>query len=411
MRSKIFCCCSALLLLLSALPLRAVDFGLITNHYVEFGGNGSDAENQSFKYQSDILPRLSFLVGGTGEGIVSAGVTLGWDDKFYVVPELLRTELSMRFNNNRIKFGRISYADPLGFIASGLFDGVQFSHYSTMGTFNVGAWYTGLLYKKNANITMTGRDQARYDEALDFNRFSDTYFASRRLLASFDWEHPSLAELIILKAALTGQADLSNEDTQYHSEYLTLKAGIPIKQYLFEVGGSLEIAQAVADDEQDNTVAFALSMGVFWTLPTSFHSRLSLTGNIAGGRVNDNDAVGAFVPITTTLYGDVLQAKLSGITALGLQYTARLRRDMGASLSVSHFVRNDTETYRAYPVRSDTDSGYALGTELFGRFIWSPLSDLQVNIGGGSFLPALGNVAQDAKAQWLFELAVIIAFL
>ena len=414
-------CCAVLLLLLTA-PLGAADFGLITNQYVEYGDtkSGVSGEDPSVAYQADILPRLSFLLGDVGDGIVSAGMTLGWDDGFYYVPELLRTELSLRFGNNRIKFGRTPYADPLGFIASGLFDGMQYSCYSQAGTFSVGAWYTGLLYKENANITMTKHDQAVYESIIGYENFDDfrnTYFASRRLLASFDWEHPSIGEVISLKAALTGQvdfsqgADFSKKNERYHSEYFSLKAGIPVKRFLFELGGSLEAAQSTAEKAKDtlHTMAFAFDMGIFWRLPTNINSRLSLTGSFASGTINNNDVVSAFVPITTTAYGDIFEAKLSGITVLGLQYTARLHRVIGTSLSASHFVRNDTETYRDYPVSAGKNSGHFLGTEFFGRLILSPVSDLQFNIGGGAFLPVIGDVSKEAKPLWRVELTAIWA--
>jgi len=398
---KIRCFCLfffAILILPVSLP--AFDFGLITNQYAGYynqaGGEGI------FEYKGDLLPRFSGLIGDSGEFFISAGITFGVKDEFYFVPELLRTEINLRFGGSAIRAGRIYYSDPLGFIAGGLFDGVQFSHSSSAGILGAGVLYSGLLYKETAKITMTDNDVDIYAAKLDYDDFANTYFAPARLLASLDWEHPSIAELFSLRVAITGQFDLSDADVKLHTQYLTLKASFPVKSLLFEIGGSLEALQV--DDKF--TMAFAGDFGVFWTLPLNFHSRLSFTGHIAGGRVDD--FIGAFVPVTTKTYSGVFQPKLSALSILSLNYTARLDRTIGANLSASCFVRNDLGTHIGYPVSGNSE-GYFLGTEFLARIIWSPISDLQLNIGGGAFLPALGDAGPEEQALWRAEITVTLA--
>jgi hypothetical protein len=404
---KMRCLCFCLFLFAILLPpvsLCALDFGLITNQYAGYY-NQADGDG-IFEYRGDILPRLSGLIGDSGEFLISAGLSFGVKDEFYFVPELLRTEINMRFGGSSIRAGRVYYSDPLGFIAGGLFDGVQFSHNSSAGIFGVGAWYTGLQYKETAKIIMTDNDVDIYEAKLDYGDFANTYFAPKRLLASFDWEHPSIAELFSLRAAVTGQFDLSGADVKLHTQYLTVKASLPVKSLLFELGGSLEALQTVWADDNEFTVAFAGDFGVFWTLPLNFHSRLSLTGHIAGGRVDDS--IGAFVPVSTKVYGGVFQPKLSALSILSLDYTARISQTIGADLSASCFIRNDLGTHTSYPVSADSE-GYFLGTEIFARIIWSPVSDLQFNIGGGAFLPAMGDAGPEEQALWRAEITVILA--
>jgi len=396
----LFICLFLFTIMILPVSLSAFDFSLITNQYAGFY-NQPDGEG-IFEYKGDILPRFSGLIGDTGEFLISAGLSFGAKDEFYFVPELLRTEINMRFGGSTIRAGRIYYSDPLGFIASGLFDGVQFSHNSSAGIFGVGAWYTGLLYKKTAYITMTDNDRGIYESELDFGDFVNTYFAPARLLASLNWEHPSIAELFSLKTAITAQIDLSDANEKLHTQYLTVKASVPVKSLLFEIGGSLEALQA--DDKF--TMAFAGDFGVFWTLPSSFHSRLSFAGHIAGGRVDD--FIGAFVPVTTKVFSGVFQPKLSALSILTLNYTARLGETIGAGLSASCFVRNDLGTHTKYPVSEDSE-GYFLGTEIFARITWSPASDLQLNIGGGAFLPALGDAGPEEQALWRAEITVTLA--
>jgi len=399
---------AALLFLLTSVSLAAFDFGLVINQYAGYGYEEGDIASvmlNKFEYKANILPRFSFLIGENGDFLLSGEITIWEDDGFHGVPELLGTEFTIRFGGSVFKAGRMHYADPLSFIADGLFDGVQFSHNTTVGIFSAGAWYTGLLYKETANITMTANDKAIYYKALDYGNFAGTYFAPRRLLLSVDWRHPSFAQMFSLKAAVTGQIDLSGADERLHSQYLTAKASIRVKRFLFEIGGSLQTAQTLQADDSQFTVAFAGNFGIFWTLPTNFPSRLSFSGHFAGGRVNDS--IGVFIPVTTEAFGDIFMPKLSGLTILELGYAARLNRTVGANLSTSFFIRNDLETFNSYPVKGDSNGNF-LGTEFFARLIWAPFSDLQFNFGSGVFSPSLGNVS-DEKPQWRVELSVILA--
>jgi hypothetical protein len=405
-----------LMAMMTPFSLNAADFGLLLGQYAEVNTEGSREAVPSpggFEYQASLLPHFSLLLNNSSELYLSAALFLNVENKVYGVFDLLRTEYSYHSGNWRIRAGRIHYTDPMDFVATGLFDGARFTYNATVGNFGIGAWYTGLLYKKNANITMTAADQASWDTPLDYGNFSNTYFASRRFLASVDWEHPSIAELLQLKAAITIQADLSGRDEKYHSQYLILKAAIPYKSFSFELGGSLEIAEFIPPasitgpaDDKDFKIAFAWDMGVFWTLPTKFDSRLSATGLFAGG--NTYGIVGAFVPVSGHLYGNVIQAKLSAISILSLDYTARFIKPLGISFSASHFVRNDLGTYMAWPINYADNTGHFLGTELFLGLDWNPFSDIQLSLGGGVFLPVLGNVNPSEKPKWHAELTAVI---
>ncbi|MDR0312605.1 MAG: hypothetical protein LBI14_03315 [Treponema sp.] len=379
----------------------ALEFGLVLNQSIAIGNEAAKLMN-GFEYRADIWPSLTYLIGDTGEFHASAGLTLGLKGKqFSFVPELMRTDIFFSFGNWGIMAGRMLYADPLGLISTGLFDGARLSYNSTMGSFGIGVWYTGLLYKKNANITMTEADKDIYGAALDYGDFFNTYFAPRRLLVSLDWEHPSLMEKMRLKAAIMGQVDLSGNDT-YHSQYLTVKAIIPIKNIIYEFGGSIELAES-----DKFNIAFAVDLGVFWTLPTAFYSRLSLTGRYASG--GTDGIIGVFNPVTNKFHGNIINAKLPGISMLTLGYTARINQVMGASVNVAYFIRNDLGTFNAWPVRSET--GFFLGPELYGQFVWSPYTDIQVNFGAGVFIPSLGNAGPNVKPRWRMELTAIIALL
>jgi hypothetical protein len=386
----------------------AFDFGVIANVYAGYGGVGDE---NSFEFKANILPRFSFLIGENAELYLSAGITLGEDGGFYFAPELLRTEFSIRFGDSGIRAGRIGYSDPLSFVASGLFDGIQFFYNSSLGSFRVGAWYTGLLYKKSAAIMMTADEQESYNSPLDFSDFLDTYFAPRRLLTSMEWEHSSVGEFVHLNAAVIGQFDLNETESKLHSQYLILKAGIPINNFLMEFGCAFSLSQTVTENKVDTAAAFAADFGFFWLLPSNFNSRLSFTGKIAGGKIED--FCDAFIPLTANYYGYLLQHKMSGLSVFTLNYSSRFSRFFAVSATTSYFVRNDLGTFSGYPLNTEASAedneGFFLGPELFARVSWSPVSDVLFNLGGGAFIPALGNAAPEGKVQWRIELTTVIS--
>jgi hypothetical protein len=401
------------MLMLPLASAGALDFGLVINQGAAISNNQGDEASQirdGFEYRADIWPRISFLVGDIGEFLMSAGLTLGWrGDDFYYIPELLRTEISLRSGSWGLNAGRMLYSDPVGFVASGLFDGFRFSYSSWAGTFGAGAWYTGLLYKRNANIAMIATERAQYDTPVDYDSFVNTYFAPRRLLASFDWQHSSVADFLNLSAAVTAQGDFMNGDERYHSQYATVRAATPAGNFVLEFGASLEAAEfepPIGDDRNFN-LAYAFDFGLHWRLPTSFVSRLSLSGLITSGQTDYT--AGVFVPVTNRLYGHILQARMTGICMFSLDYTARFARSLGTILSAAYFTRSDQETYKGYPVNIEKNSGHTLGTELFGRLVWSPTSDLQFNFGGGAFLPWMGHAGHDERINWRAELSAIMA--
>ena len=389
------------------LSLSAYDFGLLINSGCGFGNAVS--EDNAFDFKVDIMPRFSTLIGDNGEFVLSAGFSIGKEQDLFYIPELLRTEFSMRFDDSGIRVGRIGYSDPLSFIANGLFDGVQYYYNSDVGSFRIGAWYTGLQYKKRANIAMTDDDLLGISIPVSYDDFFNTYFASKRAFASVGWEHPSIGEFLHLNTAVIGQVDLngSDADYHYHSQYIILKAGVPIDNFLMEFGGSVELSQIVAEENKFNT-AFAGEVGLFLLFPSRFNSRLSFTGTIASGMVNDS--IGAFIPITGKEYGYILKSIIPGLSVFSLNYSSRFDNFFSGSFTASYFVRNDLGTFIDYPVSADYE-GYFLGPEVSARMTWSPASDLQFTLGCGAFFPFLGDAGPKEKIKWRVDLSVVMSIL
>jgi hypothetical protein len=360
--------------------LFAVDVGLVVDQNAIVSGTSGGA---GFGYNGILIPRITGLIGDAGDFYLSGGFNYK-SDPWSLVPELLRTDFSWRTGSMDFTVGRMAYDDPLGYVASGLFDGARFSQYTKIGTFSIGAWYTGLLYKERAKIEMTENEHTAYKTAIDWNDFSNTYYAPRRFLAAVDWEHKGLLERAIVRLSLLGQFDLSEE--KLHSQYLAGKAIYPFGAFSVDLGGSFELIEA-----KDKTrPAFAVDAALAWRNPIHF---VSLGVKYASGD-SGGSTMGAFLPLTTNAPGQFWKPKISGLTMLSADYTARLFE----TLSVGF--------YPAYYILNGSGSNGRNGGEVFGAAYWSPAPDVSVNLGAGA---SFGNVVADEKASWRVALNVVLS--
>ena len=374
--------CLTPLIFLICNSLFAIDVGVVLDQKAEV----SVSKDTEFSYTGVAIPRISGLIGDEGDFYVSAGFNFQ-NEPWSFVPELLRTDFNWRSGSMNLTAGRMSYNDPLGYIASGLFDGARFSQNTNIGTFSVGAWYTGLLYKKRANIEMTDNEYKANNTEMDYADFANTYFAPRRVLAAVDWEHNGLWEMAITRLSLLSQFDLTKE--KINSQYLAGKIIIPYGVFGFNLGGCFEFIKT----EKENGSAFAAEAAVEWRHAVHY---LSLGAKYASGK---SDKLSAFLPLTTNTQGYILETKLSGITILSLDYTARLHETYSAGFYPAYFMLNG----------SQSSGKNMLGAEIFAAFYWSPLPDISVNLGAGAFLPSLGNVTPDKKASWRIDFNVVLS--
>jgi hypothetical protein len=400
-RVKLFLICCLLFAICSSLP--ALDFGLTL--YQNLGASDSD-----FRYSGSLVPRVFGLIGENSDYYASAGVEVAYLEGLSFIPELLRTEFSFRSSALAVKAGRMYQSDPLGFIASGLFDGARVSYDSSVGSFYAGAWYTGLLYKKRLNIEMTASDYELTNGPLDIGDFGGTYFAPKRLLAGLGWEHLSLGGELLGgqlsgSAALLGQFDLSGGEA-LNSQYIAEKATVPVEAFGFDLDLDLGLGTCVEFIQQSGKfgIGFAAELEIDFAPPIPLSSKVSLLTRYASG----GNAF-AFLPVTTIGQGNILGAKLSGITMIQAGYSARLLDTLSAGISSSYFIRNDKKTYTGYPLpEGNSGGGNLLGNEFFAKLLWSPYSDIHANLGMGIFLPSMGNAAPKADSDWRVELNVVL---
>jgi hypothetical protein len=365
-----------------------------------------DAESGELSGGGTLIPWFSAPLGERGELYVSAGVKTAYEQELLVIiPELFRAELEFRFGQGAaITAGRMYYSAPLDCIVQGFFDGARFSQNIGGASLYVGGWYTGLLYKKNANVAMNNADNIEYYQALDYGDFYATYFASKRMLTALGFELGGAARI---QAALIGQFDLNQLDevgggsgrySHLHTQYFTGRAEIPLGRHVTLEGGFA--LEAVESDDEFHLAAVG-EAGFSLFLSSLFPDRLLVLGRYATGN-RDEGVLTAFAPITVKSQGNILQGKLSGLALAQADYTARLTEYFSANLSSIFFFKEPDPPYVGqYFIMEE---GGFLGIEVYGRLIWSPLSDITLNLGGGVFIPW-----GDVHPVWKATLSALIA--
>jgi len=391
----------AVIFYLSAFSLYAFDFGLVFSQDAGLDVPGFDFEKSSFDISGALLPRFTELLGDTGSLYISAAISYK-ADPFTIIPELMRTDVNFNLKNVNLNIGRMFYSDPLGITANGLFDGALVSIITRNGNIRAGAWYTGLLYRERAAITMTTNELKSSNVKVDYEDFVNTYFAPPRVLAAFEYDHPSLVGSLGLKTSILTQFDVGDE--KLNSQYLTAVLSIPVKSLVFDLGGCLELIEY----NDETTPAFAADIGLTYMLPTKLEKHIKLSWRYSSG-VSEDKTIGAFLPITTVSQGEIVEAKFSGLSLLALDFTGRLAKSLSANMAFTYFIRNDLGTYRYYPVTDGTKEGFFLGGEVFGRLVWTISSGIRLNFGTGVFVPALGDAEPDADILWRTKLNLVFS--
>jgi hypothetical protein len=386
--------------------LGAKDFGLIIDQTPGYeSSEGFDNPGlEKFTLNGTVRPWFSTPLGEKADLYLSAGASIRYEKKeFTLAPEIFHTEFTFRPNEGQaLKVGRIYYADPLGFIAEGLFDGLSWETPLGTGDFSVGAYYTGFLYKRDAYITLSKDELASYDAPLEYGDFLGSYFAPRRALAAVGYSN-LLGESLRFNLALLGQIDLRGAQDYYTSEYLVFKFTLPYKSiFVFDAGGTAELIETSGQGVQ---VSFAGELNFAWMPPTPLQDRVSLGARYSAGAW-DGIPLAEFRPLTTESQGRVLRAKLSGLSVIEAGYRARLNTALALDLGLAYFIQNDLGSYQG--IFASTEA-YFLGGEAYAQLIWSPLADFSFTLGGGAFLPVLGNTSPGSKPLWLVNLNIIFA--
>jgi hypothetical protein len=387
-------------LLLLAGRALSYDFGLLIEQKV-------GAENKAFSYNAAFSPWFSWNGGGAFSLYFSGVFSLKYnyyDDgtsgndiwrKPLLLPELSRFSLRYRPGPAfRMEAGRMEYTDALGFTASGLFDGFRLQTVLPLGSLIAGMWYTGLLYKETAKVTMSAYDTKNYAEPVDDPA---SYLASRRLFGSLRWDMP-LLEFHSLSAEVLAQFDLNGEKEILNSQY---------GEILVELfpGGVLGLGAGVlfeAMEKGENKFSAALGglLRLTMDVPGSLNDGLRLTVKFGSGEWNDTFT--AFTPLGSYVQGEIFPETISGLGVFSAGYTARLHQTLYLESAFRYFARTFDDPGAA--------GKYLYGGELWASVAWQLFDDLRLSLGSGVFLPGLGNIDPGGDPAWKLSAGLSLSF-
>jgi hypothetical protein len=392
-------------LLFMAAAVFGADAGVTVNAAPEYG---SGVYPEGFSFTGTASPWVSGIIR---EGLfyrLSLNVTVEYEGeelKKTPVLELGRAEISWRpFSALLLTAGRQRFTDAGALAVSGLFDGVSCAFGFGRGRLSAGGFYTGLLYKKSAEIIMTGADLEDYRKNLDY-RDGESYFASRRALVFLSGEFPDLTRRSGLRVDVLAQFDL-NGAAPLHSQYLVGRYGFrPVEPLALNLGGGAQLAE---EEGADTQAGFAMFAGWDWELPGTLRDMFSSEVRWSGGAVNSR--IGPFRPLNGIAQGLVLKAKLAGLMTAKALYKARFIDAVSAEAAFRYFIRTDTETFRD-PELDAASVSRLLGGEAYASLIWAPDPAVQLSIGGGVFFPKTGSAfTGNAPVRWKAAGSLVMSF-
>jgi hypothetical protein len=376
---------------LLAAGLPAQDFGLSFRAQPVFGGGGTE-------FTGTLVPWFAAPLGGRGDLYLSGGLSSwyggeGWER----IPELYRFELAWRFGPSlRLSAGRVPYREPLNLLMNGLYDGFSLEYRLGKGRLSAGAFYTGLLYKKAAYITMSPGDLDGYYDG-------GVYFAPRRAVFSLGWELPSRRGGV-LNLGAAGQADLNGGEERVHSQYLLAGYTLPLPGRANAGAGAL---LGIIEDGGWG-VCFAGTGELAWLPPGPVNSRVSLGASFSSGSWGRHSR--AFLPVNTIAQGKVLRPGLTGLALVEGKQRFSLHRSLLAEFQAAYLFRTDLISYTDPDLDGDSRSPL-LGGEVYGGFTWAPSLDFSLGLGGGIFVPQWGRAfSPGAGLRWRVSLEAVFAF-
>ncbi|GHU25472.1 hypothetical protein FACS1894164_14910 [Spirochaetia bacterium] len=376
----------------------ALDFGFVLDQTP--GWNSED----KFFYDAAVSGWFSMFVGDNAQlytsvkGIAKYRNTSWSDNPGPVVFDVGRFEFSYRpLPWLSLNVGRQYFRDSAEVVVSGLVDGASLSLGIGPTTLSAGIFYTGLLYKNTANITLTSDDSGIL---VDTNE----YFASRRLLASARWVFPGQMNTLTLDGL--AQIDLNDRPDKVNSQYISLQYALRTKNWwTFTPAVVVGFAQ---DPKAASAFTFAAGINMDWDIPKGLNDRFSF--KVWTGSGSFRDTIAAFRPITGASQGRILDANLSGLIMARVGYTLRIFSIISLGAEFSYFARTDFKTVTSGS-SLDTTKGYLLGGEYFANMTVAPTSDLTFVLSGGSFLPGLGDAfIAGTPDLWKIALQAILAF-
>jgi len=391
----------AFLLLFVSGFIFSFDFGVDLDQKFEI-------ENDLFTSDTSLTPWSSFEIGKNVSAYLSGILTLRYisfyNDDFsngdlIFIPELSRFSLICRINEKMsLEAGRMEFSDAINFTASGLFDGIRFKVELPAGSLGISVLLTGFLYKETASIVMTGRDAADYAVPFDGKNY-DYYRASNRMLMSARWDMPlklPKTEDSTLSADLLTQFDLNNDDDFLNSQYGSVLLEFYPKDMLRVTGGLLF---GTMQNSQGLGTAFGFLARCKTDIPfTKAADLISVTAKATYG--STDNGFNSYQPVSGVSQGFVFEGTLSALASLSVDYNIKITDSFFSECAFRYFI----STF-------DNSDNNLYGGEFWASLAWQPFEELLVYLGGGVFLPGMGNVyPKDTDVMWKVIIGVTLSF-
>ena len=223
------------------------------------------SQNEFMSNLITIRPFFSMDFGKSSRLNLSANFKFPWDeyngwDDLLIEPDIC--SIYAGFDSGRLEMGRVYYKDPLGIITDGLLDGMKLN----FGLFSVNIFYTGLLYKKTANIVMSREDLNDYVD-------TNNWFAPKRIVGSMDIKIGNYDTHLLLGGL--GQVDMRDDPLSVNTLYAIGKLHLASNDLSFDIGGTagffksgetpykISVA-ASADLSYDFLEFIGYKIGVWW---------------------------------------------------------------------------------------------------------------------------------------------------
>jgi hypothetical protein len=392
---------AALLLLFSAALAVAADFGLVLNEKIE----EKDIDGAVFSWTQTASPWLSIVRSSELSFYLSLDLSLEYSDTSKIHTSDDHDDWRPLFQVGRsqalwkplpslfVEAGRITFEDPLGSVATGLFDGAKASLSLGPNTLNLSALYSGLQYKERAKIVMTQGDLLDYAD-------KDIYFSAKRLLFSAFWQTRRVGNFEnILDLGGLVQTDLrSSDEERLHSQYLLGKFSLPLFSVVtLGAGGIFGLKQ------QDSGDAFSLAgdFSAGLAVPGSLADRISLSWFVSSG--SSGSSYRPYFPVTAIAGGEVFTPSLAALSVAKLLYQAKPFDSLYFDIALRYFWRTTREggIIPGIGATSDIEKDN-LGAEFYTSGVWTPLSDLSFSLGWGLFIP--DGPVKDVSTTTLWKL-------
>jgi hypothetical protein len=387
-----------------AVPVFSADYGAVVTQQI-------DGNDQGHTYRGITVPWFSFSPKESLDLYFSAGFTLAYgEEKWQSLPELYRFGAVFRpYSGVVLELGRHQYRDVRGAVASGLFDGLSLSLNPGLGRLSARFLYTGLLYKKTADIMMTGREQAGYYQPVSYadgKSFLDTYFAPRRLIGVLAWELPELGgpqNSLALEGI--GQVDVNGREEVLDSAYISARFSRSFRGGLgLVLGGTAALVK-----EEDAALALSGSGELDWDPPAGLWDRFTLLVRYTSEKTGT--ALASFPAITTVTQGHVLNIRPEGLAVVQGSYRARLFQDFSGELAAAYFFKTgETAGRGAFGAAVQNKDSPFLGGELRTSFTWAPFSDLSLSLDCGLFIPRWGSYFASGSLPWRVRGGLVFSF-